>query len=188
MLIKLCLIEYGGDLFAFSGYLAIALATLPLAATGGLFGFRPPLLKVFKLLFHLKAFWYKNNPFRHTRSVLQMSEAAKSVWRSAATCWHLAAAMFIGTSVGNLLCMVTPWTPTISGNTPRFPGLNSDTVTLSHEIVISSSGSHSSTSSSMMTSPPSAISRLEHRVSIFTFLVNHGAFFGGLPLTHCAFN
>jgi hypothetical protein len=52
---------------------------------------------------------------------------------------------------------------------PRFPGLNSDTVTLSHELVISSSGSYSSTSSSTTTSTPSSISRLEHRVSVFSF-------------------
>jgi hypothetical protein len=71
---------------------------------------------------------------------------------------------------------------------PRFPGLKSDTVTLSDELVISSSGSHSSTSSSTSTSPLSAISRLEHRVSVFPFFVNRDAFFGGLPLAHCAFN
>jgi hypothetical protein len=54
---------------------------------------------------------------------------------------------------------------------PSFPGLNSDTVTLSHELVISSSGSHSSTSSSTMTSSPTASSRLEHRVSVFSFFL-----------------
>ncbi len=71
---------------------------------------------------------------------------------------------------------------------PCFPGLNSDTVALSHELVISSSGSHSSTSSSTTTSTPSAISRLEHGVSVFPFFVNRGAFFGGLPFAHYAFN
>jgi hypothetical protein len=69
---------------------------------------------------------------------------------------------------------------------PRFPGLNSDTVTLSHELVISSSDSPSSTSSSMTTSPPSAISRLEHRVRVFPFFRKPEAFFGGLPFAHCS--
>jgi hypothetical protein len=64
---------------------------------------------------------------------------------------------------------------------PRFPGLNSDTVTLSHGFVISSFGSQSSTSSSTTTSSPTASSRLEHRVSVFPFFVNFSAFFGGLP-------
>ncbi len=41
---------------------------------------------------------------------------------------------------------------------------------LSHRPVISYCGSHSSTSSSMMTPSPSAISRLEHRVSVFLLL------------------
>jgi hypothetical protein len=52
---------------------------------------------------------------------------------------------------------------------PHFPGLRSDTVMLSHGPVIGYSGSHSSTSSSTTASPPSAISRLEHRVSVFPF-------------------
>ncbi len=53
---------------------------------------------------------------------------------------------------------------------PCFPGLKSDTVMLSHGPVTGHSGSHSSTSSSTTTSPPSAILRLEHRVSVFPFL------------------
>jgi hypothetical protein len=52
---------------------------------------------------------------------------------------------------------------------PRFLGLKSDAVTQSYELVISSFGSHSSTSSSKTTSTPSAIARLEHRVSVFPF-------------------
>jgi hypothetical protein len=69
---------------------------------------------------------------------------------------------------------------------PRFPGLNSDTVMLSHKLVISSSGSHSSTSSSMTKPTPTASSRLEHRVSVFPFFINLGSFFGGLPFAHCS--
>jgi hypothetical protein len=40
---------------------------------------------------------------------------------------------------------------------------------LSHGPVIGYSGSHSSPNSSTPTSPPSATSRLEHRVSVFPF-------------------
>jgi hypothetical protein len=62
---------------------------------------------------------------------------------------------------------------------PHIPGLRSDTVTLSHRPVTGHSGSHSSTSSSTTTPSPSAISRLEHRVTFFSTVV---LFFGGLPL------
>jgi hypothetical protein len=57
-----------------------------------------------------------------------------------------------------------------------FPVLKSDTVMLSDGPVTSHCGSHSSTSSSTTTSPPSAISRLEHRVSVFPFFVNPWCF------------
>ncbi len=51
---------------------------------------------------------------------------------------------------------------------PRFLGLTV-TITLSHGLMIGSSGSHSSLTSSPPTSHPSATSRLEHRVSVFPF-------------------
>ncbi len=71
--------------------------------------------------------------------------------------------------------------------TLAFRAKPSDIVTLSHGLVIGSSGSHSSPTSAPPTSHPSATSRLEHRViSVFLFL-NCCAFFGGLPFALLCF-
>jgi hypothetical protein len=52
---------------------------------------------------------------------------------------------------------------------------------LSHGLVVSTPGSHSSATSSPSTSPPSTTASLEPKVSVFSFF-SLGAFFGGLPL------
>ncbi len=69
---------------------------------------------------------------------------------------------------------------------PRFPGL-----TLRHRYAVTWTcdrhlGSHPSTPSSTLTSSSSSTSRLEHRVSVFTFF-SIVAFFGGLPFAQLFF-
>jgi hypothetical protein len=58
---------------------------------------------------------------------------------------------------------------------PTFWAWPSDTVTLSHGLVVGTYGSHPSTPSSPMTSSPSATASLVPRVSVFPFF-NCGAF------------
>ncbi len=66
---------------------------------------------------------------------------------------------------------------------PSFWISPSDTITLSHWLVIGTLGSHSSTTSSPSTPPPSATASLEPRVSIFPFFSTVVLFFCGLPFS-----
>ncbi len=83
------LVGVGGDPFTFKGYLTTVTVICFSAAMGDgpfLSGFGPLFLHSLIYLHIFKAFYLK------TCLSLAKSEMAKSPWRGAATCWHLAAA------------------------------------------------------------------------------------------------